>query len=651
MSDSYKYSAPFKKINARVGDYEAYVTQMQKATLDYAVPDGKYKGENPLKEADLTHQDNFLNGIYRAWSAVLEVLTFYQDRIVNEGYINTATEQFSIRQLASGIGQLPEVNISARTWLAFTLLDKSTSSEYIIPKGTQAQNIPDGGIPAVFETLDDFIGKPSWNQLSVYEGLPSHVYVALCTSSTFCCVVADKQHITPHTHLYITGQVNTKFVSYFVEIKEVLKNKNGTMMLSWGYPLAESTALKIGQLKVFWLPQSFNAFGYNAAKWSSLVEAEKDKYAPRMGGVSRGTLAANSWINMAEQSPDMNIAALLNVGRGTLFSAGSAGIYQSSDSGQRWNKLASKLVERSINCLCQHNGVTYAGGANGAVFISDDEGKHWQQIRGNKPLIKSDKVHVKPGMLPAVAINTLAALTLDYKDGGSRVILFSGTAKGIFYTFDDGQYWHHGDELFSYHEEHMPSGLLINHIQIDSEIVTVSTNKGIYFAKVTHESLPEKKANEIKPIKASLIHHLFHMESAAIKRFIRENGETNVLCSIAVANKKEPLTLFSTEKGLFKLVAGEWIELTAGLLQSTLGEYPVFTDFVTQGNIIIGISNLGIYQSKDAGESWALHGNEQIYSLPNHYSMDKEIKGWRNSRRLSSYYGDVWLFFFIGRKG
>jgi predicted phage baseplate assembly protein len=626
MSDSDKYSAPSKKINARVGDYEAYVTRMQKATLDYVIPDGKYKGENPLKGADLTHQDNFLNGIYCSWSAVLEVLTFYQDRIVNEGYINTATEQFSIRQLASGVGQQPDVMLSAKTWLAFTLLDKSTSTEYIIPKGTQAQNIPDGGVPAIFETIDDFVGKPSWNQMAVYEGTPPHTYVSLRTSSTFCCIVADKKHILPHTHLYINGQVNSKPVSYFVEIIEVLKNKNGTMMLSWGNPLAKSTALEIAQLKVFWLPESFKAFGYNAAKWSSLAAAEKEKYAPRIGGVSRGTLGADSWTNMAAQSPDMNVTALSNIGRGTLFLAGSAGIYQSSDSGQHWNKLASKLVERSINCLCQHEGVTYAGGDNGAVFISDDEGKHWQQIRGKKPLTKSTKEHIKPGMLPAVTINTLAALTLTYKDGDTRVVLFSGTAMGIFYTFDDGQYWHQGDELFSYHEEDMPNGLLINHIQIESEIVTVSTNKGIYFAKVTHDCLPEKKANEIKPIKASLIHRLFHIESAAKKRFARENAKTNVLCSITVTNKKELLTLFSTERGLFKLVDGEWLELTAGLLQSMLGEYPVFTDFITQGNIIIGISNLGIYLSKDAGESWALHGNEQIYSLPNLNQWAKKLK-------------------------
>ena len=39
-----------------------------------------------------------------AWSVVLDVLTFYQERIANEGYLRTATEHRSVLELARAIG-------------------------------------------------------------------------------------------------------------------------------------------------------------------------------------------------------------------------------------------------------------------------------------------------------------------------------------------------------------------------------------------------------------------------------------------------------------------------------------------------------------------------------------------------------------------
>ncbi len=58
-----------------------------------------------------------------AWATVADVLTFYQERIANEGYLRTATERRSILELARLVGYVPRPGVAASAYLAFTLED------------------------------------------------------------------------------------------------------------------------------------------------------------------------------------------------------------------------------------------------------------------------------------------------------------------------------------------------------------------------------------------------------------------------------------------------------------------------------------------------------------------------------------------------
>jgi hypothetical protein len=83
------------------------------------------------------------------------VLTFYQERIANEGFLRTATERLSVLQLARAIGYELKPGVAASTYLAFTLDDSAAAqSEVTIPAGTQVQSIPvkKGELPQTFET-------------------------------------------------------------------------------------------------------------------------------------------------------------------------------------------------------------------------------------------------------------------------------------------------------------------------------------------------------------------------------------------------------------------------------------------------------------------------------------------------------------------
>jgi hypothetical protein len=92
----------------------------------------KFPGLQDLRTRD---DDDFTIALLDAWASVADVLTFYQERIANESYLRTATEE------AKGAPSVTE-----------------------IPIGTRVQSIPGPGEkPQVFETIAPIDGRPEWN--------------------------------------------------------------------------------------------------------------------------------------------------------------------------------------------------------------------------------------------------------------------------------------------------------------------------------------------------------------------------------------------------------------------------------------------------------------------------------------------------------
>src|SRR5215510_29940 len=127
-----------------------------------------------------TRDDNdFSVALLDASSVVLDILTFYQERLANESYLRTATQLRSLTELSRLIGYAPAPGVSASVYLAFSLkaatgLPSNPSTPSItIPKGTQAQSVPARGqSPQTFETSEDILAKADWNALRVQTGVP-----------------------------------------------------------------------------------------------------------------------------------------------------------------------------------------------------------------------------------------------------------------------------------------------------------------------------------------------------------------------------------------------------------------------------------------------------------------------------------------------
>src|SRR6478752_211725 len=110
-----------------------------------------------LAELQTRAEDDPTLALIDAWATVADVLTFYQERIANEGYLRTATERRSVLELARLVGYRLRPGVAASTFLAYTL---DPGSEVTIDAGARAQSIPGPGeLPQSFETADPLAAR------------------------------------------------------------------------------------------------------------------------------------------------------------------------------------------------------------------------------------------------------------------------------------------------------------------------------------------------------------------------------------------------------------------------------------------------------------------------------------------------------------
>jgi predicted phage baseplate assembly protein len=102
-----------------------------------------------------------------AWATVGDVLGFYNDRIVDEGYLPTARDPRSILALAALLGQGAGLGTAAATVLAYELQPDPNDAAVVLPAGLLCQSVPaTGQQPQTFQTSRALTARPSWGSLA-----------------------------------------------------------------------------------------------------------------------------------------------------------------------------------------------------------------------------------------------------------------------------------------------------------------------------------------------------------------------------------------------------------------------------------------------------------------------------------------------------
>ncbi|MCO5194776.1 MAG: putative baseplate assembly protein [Anaerolineae bacterium] len=261
-------------LDYRISTYGGFMRRMT-AQLGRVEVDGS----RPLRDLTTRAADDFAMGVLDAWAVVGDVLTFYQERIANEGFLRTATERLSVLTLARAIGYELKPGVSAETYLAFTLDDSgSTPSSAPIPAATQVQSLPQkqDELPQTFETTADFTAHVAWNKLQPQVTLPQLITAA---TTTIIVVGVDANLRTGDRLLLVDpskegGKSGDKW-----DVRRVLSTtaeptKNRTLVtVTAGSKDTLSTTPNVYALR-----QRAGIFGHNAADWNGLSADIQNNY-------------------------------------------------------------------------------------------------------------------------------------------------------------------------------------------------------------------------------------------------------------------------------------------------------------------------------------------------------------------------------------
>ncbi|MEL6718029.1 MAG: putative baseplate assembly protein, partial [Bacteroidota bacterium] len=165
-----------KAISYRIGSYREF-----KESLLARLSSSHKKA---LSKLTTRSSDDFTVALLDAWAMTADVLTFYQERIANESYLNTANEQLSIIELARLVGYELRPGVAASTYLAFTIEEPlaingqamiagvatgdSVPSLIKIDKGVKVQSVPaQDEKPQTYETIENIEAKAEWNAMKL----------------------------------------------------------------------------------------------------------------------------------------------------------------------------------------------------------------------------------------------------------------------------------------------------------------------------------------------------------------------------------------------------------------------------------------------------------------------------------------------------
>ena len=143
-------------LNVRIGDYGRFLAAATQALSSKDAPALQALGTRDPADPAIALVD--------AWAVAADVLTFYRERLTNEGYLRCARDERSLRWLASEVGYKPRPGVAATAWLAY-MMDANAAPVHI-PVGAKAQTSPNGNEQMqVFETLEALEARYEWSAM------------------------------------------------------------------------------------------------------------------------------------------------------------------------------------------------------------------------------------------------------------------------------------------------------------------------------------------------------------------------------------------------------------------------------------------------------------------------------------------------------
>ncbi|MEM8929866.1 MAG: hypothetical protein AAGE94_01760 [Acidobacteriota bacterium] len=466
-----------QRLNFRIGEHRDFVDSV----FDHLGRSQIYRhreGIATFRPDDLhftgAPTSSWLNGLVHAWAEVADILTFYQERWIQEGFLRTANDPTSVFELARMIGYSPRPATAGEAWLAFFVAQGDELPHQIdLSERLRVQAVPaDGRPPQSFELTTGVAIERPFNHVAMPPagalGRETDLeYVDLPLTARSLKVrnvsVAPGEGMAVVGERIDGGEISPFSAFVIISDSKAVPGHAGLIELSWQDPLfpdaardapddetddsegdhldEDRTILRVRSAHI--LRQTTRLFGAAAPLWSDTPLEVQRRQRPLQGGValraedgsfqpSNGTLDTESFL------PMVPIAALHWM-EGVLLAAGPEGVYRSSDRGATWVKAIEGLAQSNVLCLAPDGDSAILAGTNGGIYRSTDGGRVWDRANGRIGSTGGPLAVLGRSTSTSMDSRTVRSLVSLRRDG--RIDYLAGTDEGIFHSGDMGSTW------------------------------------------------------------------------------------------------------------------------------------------------------------------------------------------------------------------
>jgi hypothetical protein len=440
-------------IDWRTGTYRNYLRDMIAHAFSAELPDGPNAGEKPLQKLNTAENENFALGLLQCVAMIGEILSFYNERILNESFVGTAQERRSLIELVRLAGYQVRPGVSANMLLSIEPAERpGTTGDPVVPKGTRIQSIPEpGAVPQIFETTEDLSVRHEWTQATPNlkkekPGIPKATQELMVAGTHTGLTAGDAVLLIPRKELIPNATLDPYPWKWFATLKEVVAVPEAgfTRLLLQDYPGdgAHPFDWKGGTFSIVAFRRTAALFGHNAPDWATLPDEVKiANGATVQGGIAfrdQPAIDGNSGIPLPKLN-ETPARAVVAASSGTFFAATASGVYRRSAGSASWEQSSDGLASPNVYSLAEApDGALIAGGM-GAVFRSGNEGQSWDFLNG--PVQVNVTKHGKDqttytaaltAQLPPFAVQCLTA---------DATTVYAGTEAGLFSSPRVGGGW------------------------------------------------------------------------------------------------------------------------------------------------------------------------------------------------------------------
>ncbi|MDB9341163.1 MULTISPECIES: putative baseplate assembly protein [Cyanophyceae] len=467
----------------RIGDWASFRDRLLANLPRYA---NNITNTVPLAKLTTRALDDPAIAILDAWAVVADVLTFYQERIANEGFIETATELRSVLELARAIGYELDPGVAASTYLAFTVDDAPGSlGMATVPAGTQIVSIPgEDELPQTFETSAEIIARVQWNLLKPRQTRPQEVN----NNTNVLYLQGINTQLQAGDRILLIDNIPQEKIWYLLTLATVETNAGmGYTQITWEQQLPSEISSPLQNPQVFAFRQRVALFGYNAPKWQDMPnEIKRDYQGTIKGGIFRST-NSNNWTAINAGLPIIDIRCLaVNPTNNYLFVGTSgAGIFRSIDNGENWKSVNIGITNLTIQTLYIDARGYILSGTPGGVYSSKDNGENWTPINlGGVGVECTGENNTNVNTINRPFPNTVIRSLVSY-----TTYIFAGTDDGIYRSSDNVKNWCEkgllGKAVFS----------LVTYPVGETQYIFAGTDDGIYHSSDNGENWELNKSD------------------------------------------------------------------------------------------------------------------------------------------------------------